>query len=213
MAVNEPSAPGSKAGAPSSHRGGGGNGNAGVGDGHFALDIGGIRKRARDHIDAGAVTAGYRADRLTVLQLLNDSLATELVCVLRYRRHYFMSAKLGGIGGFAITQEFLEHANQEQQHADKLAERIVQLGGEPEFDPRVVAARSHTEYAAGKDLKSMLVEDLIAERIAIETYGAIIRYLGDADPTTRRLFEGILEQEEEHADEISDLLGRLQVSG
>jgi bacterioferritin len=144
---------------------------------------------------------------------LNEALATELVCNLRYRRHYFMASAVGGIAGFAIADEFLEHANQEQAHADKLAERIVQLGGEPEFDPRGLAERSHAEYAAGTDIKSMLHEDLIAERIAIQTYSEIVRYLGDSDSSTRRLMEQILEQEEEHADDLADFLQRIPREG
>jgi bacterioferritin len=157
------------------------------------------------------VTAGYKGNRKEVIQLLNDSLATELVCVLRYRRHHFMSANLGGIAGFAITDEFLEHSREEQAHADKIAERIVQLGGEPDFNPQGLTARSHASYGEGKDLAEMVREDLIAERIAVETYGEIVRYLGDKDPTTRRMLEGILAQEEEHADDLSDFLRRLSV--
>jgi bacterioferritin len=177
----------------------------------FSIDREAIRKRAREHTDDGAVTAGYKANRKEVIRLLNDSLATELVCVLRYRRHHFMSANLGGIAGFAITAEFLEHSNEEQAHADKLAERIVQLGGEPDFNPEGLTARSHAAYAEGKDLAGMVREDLIAERIAVETYGEIVRYLGDKDPTTRRMLEKILAQEEEHADDMSDFLKRLSV--
>lgn len=175
----------------------------------FALDLDAIRTRARKHMDRGAVTEGYAAQRSTILKLLNDSLATEIVCVLRYRRHYFMAGAIGGIPGSTVSPELLEHANQEQAHVDALAERIVQLGGEPEFDPKVVAVRSHTQYVPGATLVEMLQEDLVAERIAIDTYAQIIRYIGDSDPTTRRLFEGILEQEEEHAEEISDFLRRL----
>jgi bacterioferritin len=144
-----------------------------------------------------------------VIELLNGALATEIVCNLRYRRHYFMASSMGGIAGFAIADEFLEHANQEQEHADHLAERIVQLGGEPDFDPRQISQRSHAEYVAGTDLKSMLHEDLVAERIAIQTYAAIIRYIGDSDPTSRRIMEKILEQEEEHADDLADFMKRI----
>jgi bacterioferritin len=160
-------------------------------------------------VENGAVTAAYRGDREKVIELLNGALATELVCNLRYRRHYFMASATAGIAGFAIADEFLEHANQEQAHADRLAERIVQLGGEPDFDPRGISSRSHAEYVAGTDIKSMLHEDLVAERIAIQTYAEIIRYLGDSDPTTRRLMEAILEQEEEHADDLADFLQRI----
>ena len=145
-----------------------------------------------------------------MIELLNQALATELVCNLRYRRHYFMASAMAGIAGFAIADEFLEHANQEQAHADRLAERIVQLGGEPDFDPNRLAERSHAEYVAGADLKSMLHEDLVAERIAIQTYAEMIRYVGDGDPTTRRILEQILEQEEEHADDLADFINRLQ---
>jgi bacterioferritin len=165
-----------------------------------------IRERARVHVDDGAVTEGYQADRKAVLQILDEALATELVCMLRYRRHYFMSASLGGIHGFAVGTELLKHADQELAHADRLAERIVQLGGQPNFDPDTIAERSHAEYSEGADLSAMLREDLVAERIAIETYGELIRYLGPSDPTTRRLLEDILAQEEEHADDLADFL-------
>jgi bacterioferritin len=177
----------------------------------FSLDREAIRQRAREHIDDGAVTGGYKGNRKQVIQLLNDSLATELVCVLRYRRHHFMSANLGGIAGFAITGEFLQHSQEEQAHADQIAERIVQLGGEPDFNPEGFTSRSHASYGEGKDLAGMVREDLIAERIAVETYGEIVRYLGDKDPTTRRMLEAILAQEEEHADDMSDFLRRLSV--
>ena len=162
-----------------------------------------LRKRARADIDQGAVTAGYSADRAAVLKLLNDSLATELVCVLRYRRHHFMAR---GIQSQSVAQEFLEHSNEELGHADQLAERIVQLGGAPDFNPAGLAARSHAEYIEGDNLASMIRENLVAERIAIDSYREAINYLGDADPTTRRLLEGILAVEEQHADELSDLL-------
>lgn len=178
----------------------------------FVLDMEAIRRRAREHLKQGAVTDAYKGARETILQLLNDALATELVCVLRYKRHYFMSASLGGIAGFAVTKELAQHAAEEQQHADKLAQRIVQLGGEPNFDPKGLATRSHAEYVSGHDLEEMLREDLIAERIAIETYSEVIRYIGEKDATTRRLLEGILEQEEEHADELRDFLTRLGVN-
>lgn len=173
------------------------------------LDLHEIRRRARADVENGAVTQAYRGNREQVLELLNGALATELVCYLRYRRHYFMAAALGGIPGFAIADEFLEHANQEQAHADKIAERIVQLGGEPNFDPRTLSERSHAEYVAGTDIKSMLHEDLVAERIAIQSYAEMIRYIGDTDPTTRRLLENVLEQEEEHADDLADFLKKI----
>ena len=166
-------------------------------------DIPTLRERARKHIDKGSVTAGYSADRDVVLKLLNDSLATELVCVLRYRRHHFMAR---GIHSQSVGEEFLAHSNEEQGHADEIAERIVQLGGEPDFAPAGLAGRSHAEYVEGDTLASMIREDLVAERIAIDSYRDIIRYLGDQDPTTRRMMEGILAMEENHADELADLL-------
>ena len=169
----------------------------------FVLDVEKIRADARQHMDEGAVTEGYGADRETVLKLLNDSLATEIVCTLRYKRHYFMAK---GIHSEAVAQEFLEHANEEQEHADTLAERIVQLGGAPNFAPDTLTGRSHSEYKEGKDLVDMIRENLVAERIAIDTYREIIRYLGDSDTTTRRIFEEILAVEEEHADDMADLL-------
>src|SRR5581483_11223025 len=134
----------------------------------FALDLEAIRARARKNIDSGAVTEGYAAERATILKLLNDALATEIVCVLRYRRHYFMAATVGGVPGVTVSPELLEHANQEQEHVDAIAERIVQLNGEPEFDPKIVATRSHTQYVAGGSLAEMLKEDLVAERVAID---------------------------------------------
>ena len=169
----------------------------------FLTDTPTLRKRARQHIDEGSVTAGYSADRQIVLKLLNDSLATELVCVLRYRRHHFMAR---GIHSQSIAQEFLAHSNEEQAHADLIAERIVQLGGEPDFAPDGLSGRSHAEYVAGDTLVNMIREDLVAERIAIDSYRDVIRYLGDQDPTTRRMLEGILAMEEEHADDLADLL-------
>lgn len=172
----------------------------------FALDLDEIRRRARSHLENGAVTDAYAGDRRDVLQMLNDSLATELVCVLRYRLHQFMSATVGGIPGLAVADEFLQHANEELAHADLLAERIVQLGGKPDFSPATLATRSHTVYVESDSLRGMLTEDLVAERIAIEAYLQIIRTIGADDPTTRRLLEQILAQEETHADELSDLL-------
>lgn len=170
---------------------------------HFLSDVKTLRDRARQHIDEGAVTAGYNANRDTVLKLLNDALATEIVCVLRYRRHYFMAK---GIHSKGIADEFLVHSNEEQGHADQIAERIVQLGGEPDLEPSGLASRSHAEYVEGTSLADMIKEDLVAERIAIDSYREIIQYLSDKDPTTRRLMEGILAVEEEHADELADLL-------
>jgi len=172
----------------------------------FPTDIQTLRKRARQHIEEGSVTAGYSADRKIVLKLLNDSLATELVCVLRYRRHHFMAQ---GIHSQAVAQEFLDHSNEEQGHADQIAARIVQLGGAPDFAPEALASRSHAEYVEGDSLASMIEEDLVAERIAIDSYRDIIQYLGNQDPTTRRLMEAILAVEEQHADELAGLLETL----
>ena len=166
-------------------------------------DVQTLRQRARQHVEEGAVTAGYNADRKTVLKLLNDALATEIVCVLRYRRHYFMAR---GIHSQAVAEEFLAHSNEEQGHADQIAERIVQLGGEPNFSPEGLVSRSHAEYVEGTTLGDMIKEDLVAERIAIDSYRDFIQYLGDQDSTTRRLMEEILATEEEHADELADLL-------
>ncbi|WP_322106525.1 ferritin-like domain-containing protein [Paraburkholderia sp. J41] len=171
----------------------------------YEFDLKRVREEARRNLEDGPVTENYGADRETVLKLLNDSLATELVCVLRYKRHYFMAK---GIESEAVAQEFLEHANEEQQHADMLAARIVQLGGEPDFSPANLSERSHSEYKEGKNLEDMIRENLIAERIAIESYRSIIQYLGDGDTTTRRIFEEILAVEEEHADDMSDLLDK-----
>ena len=166
-------------------------------------DIKALRERARQHIEKGAVTAGYAADREQVIRMLNEALATELVCVLRYKRHYFMAA---GIHAAPVAAEFLEHATEEMAHADLVAKRIIELRGEPNFSPDGLAARSHAEYVEGDSLKSMIKEDLIAERIAIESYREMIAYLGDQDPTTHRMLEGILASEEEHADDLASLL-------
>jgi bacterioferritin len=173
----------------------------------FLTDIQEIRKRARHQMERGAVTEGYKADRETVLTILNQALATEIVCVLRYKRHHFMAK---GIHSQAVADEFLEHANEEQGHADLIAARIVQLDGEPDFSPQGLLTRSHSEYVEGDTLTDMIREDLVAERIAIESYGEIIRYLGDNDPTSRRVMEEILEKEEEHADDMSTLLARIE---
>ena len=172
----------------------------------FISDISKIRDRARAQIDDGAVTAGYKADREQVIKILNEVLATELVCMLRYKRHYFT---VDGIFSDSIGAEFLEHANEEQQHADMVAARIVQLNGEPDFEPKNLATRSHAQYSEGDDAVSMIREDLVAERIAIETYTEIARWLGEDDPTSRRLIEQILEKEEEHAEDLVTLLARL----
>ncbi len=172
----------------------------------FVSDIQEIRRRARQHILNGAVTEGYRGDRETVIRLLNEALATEIVCVLRYRRHYFMAS---GIHAQAVAQEFLQHSNEEQGHADQIAERITQLGGAPDLNPAGLVTRSHAEYQEGGSLIEMIQEDLIAERIAIDSYGDIIRYIADADPTSRRLMESILAVEEEHAEDMKTLLESL----
>ncbi|MGO1500763.1 MAG: ferritin-like domain-containing protein [Marinobacter sp.] len=169
----------------------------------FLTDIKTIRERARQHIERGAVTEGYTADRENVINLLNAALATEIVCTLRYKRHYFMA---DGLSASVAKAEFLEHAQQEQQHADWLAERIVQLGGAPNFSPEGLLSRSHAEYTEGESLREMIKEDLIAERIAVDSYREIATYLGDKDPTSRRLMEDILAQEEEHADDMAGLL-------
>ena len=172
-------------------------------DNTFLSDIKTLRQRAREHIDQGAVTPGYDADRETVLKLLNEALATELICVLRYKRHYFMA---DGIHAASVAQEFLEHANEEQAHADQIAARIVQLGGAPNFSPEGLASRSHAEYVEGTDLLDMIKEDLVAERIAIDSYREMVQYCGNNDPTTRRMLEAILAMEEEHADDLVSLL-------
>jgi bacterioferritin len=169
----------------------------------FLTDIKTLRKRARQHIDAGAVTASYDADRDVVLKLLNDALATEIVCVLRYRRHHFMAK---GLDAKSVADEFLVHANEEQGHADQIAARIVQLGGEPDFSPDTLTSRAHAEYVPGESLVDMIKEDLVAERIAIDSYREIVNFLGERDTTTRRMMEEILAVEEEHADELADLL-------
>jgi bacterioferritin len=171
----------------------------------FRLDLERIRTRAREMMADGAVTAAYRADRAKVVSVLNEVLATEIVCTLRYRNHYYMAK---GMQSEAVRDEFLEHAQNEQEHADRVAERIVQLGGVPNLSPEGLATRSHAQYVEGETLREMIEEDLVAERIAIETYSEIVRWLGDDDPTTRRLMEEILAVEEEHAEDLSSLLDR-----
>ena len=166
-------------------------------------DIKSLRERARKHIEQGAVTPGYAAAREDVLKMLNEALATELVCVLRYKRHYFMAT---GIHADPVAAEFLEHATEEAAHADLIAKRIIELRGEPNFSPEGLAQRSHAEYVEGDSLKSMIRENLVAERIAIESYREMVAYLGDQDPTTHRMLEGILASEEEHADDLASLL-------
>jgi bacterioferritin len=176
----------------------------------FLTDIKTIRKRAREHIDRGAITEGYKADRVTVVKLLNEALATEIVCVLRYKRHYYMAK---GIHAKSVAAEFLEHANEEQGHADMIAQRITQLDGAPDFNPDGLLTRSHADYVEGDDLVDMIKEDLVAERIAIDSYRDIIQYLGNDDPTSRRLMEEILAMEEEHAEDLSTLLDELGKKG
>jgi bacterioferritin len=168
----------------------------------FLSEVAQIRRRARQHIADGALTVNYAADREVVLRLLNEALATELVCVLRYRRHYFMAT---GALAEAIKGEFLKHSQEEQQHADQLAERIVQLGGQPNLNPHGMLDRSHSEYVDGETLADMVEEDLIAERVAIESYREIIQYIAEKDTTTRRLFESILAVEEQHAEELASM--------
>jgi bacterioferritin len=174
------------------------------GNGSELSSIATLRARARKHMESGAVTEAYAADRETVLRLLNEALATEIVCTLRYRRHYFMA---NGVQAEAVKAEFLEHALEEQAHADLIAARIVQLDGEPNFDPRGLAERSHAEYVAGDSLEAMIREDLVAERVAIDSYKEMITYIGPRDPTTKRMLEEILAKEEEHAEDLSSMLG------
>jgi bacterioferritin len=179
------------------------NGTAAVNGRPFLSDVKVLREHARRHIEHGAVTAGYKADRAVVIEVLNDALATEIVCVLRYKRHHFMAK---GIHAQGVAAEFAQHAAEELAHADLIAERIVQLGGAPDYSPLTLAERSRCEYAEGMDLAEMIKEDLIAERVAIDSYGEIIRYLGNDDPTTRVMLEGILAMEEEHAEDLASLL-------
>jgi bacterioferritin len=174
--------------------------------GEFLETIEAIRQRARSHIEKGAVTEGYKAPVDTVIRLLNEALATEIVCVLRYKRHYYMA---NGIHAQAVAAEFLEHANEEQQHLDLIAARITQLNGAPDFNPEGLADRSHSEYAEGANLVDMIREDLVAERVAIDSYAQMIHFIGDRDPTTRRMLEGILAMEEEHAQDLATLLETL----
>jgi bacterioferritin len=166
-------------------------------------DVKTLREQARRHIEEGAVTENYAANREKVLELLNEALATELVCVLRYRHDHFMAR---GFASKTAADEFLEHATQELEHADRIAERIVQLGGEPRFDPNGLTDRSHSEYRIGRTLQEAIQENLVAERIAIDSYREMVQYIGEADPTTRRMLEDILATEEEHADDLADLL-------
>lgn len=173
----------------------------------FLSDVTELRRRARENIERGAITDSYELDANVVCDILNQALATEIVCVLRYKRHYFMAT---GLNKDAVAAEFLEHANDEQGHADRIAERITQLGGAPNLNPEGLAARSHSEYKEGTTLVEMIKEDLIAERVAIESYSEIVRFLGEKDPTSRRMLEAILAVEEEHANDMRDLLQKVQ---
>ena len=172
----------------------------------FLTDIQTLRKRARQHIEKGAVTEGYTADLETVIRILNEALATEIVCVLRYKRHYYMAT---GIHAQAVAAEFLEHANEEQAHADQIAERITQLGGAPNFNPDGLTSRSHAEYVEGESLMDMITEDLVAERIAIDSYREMAQFFGQRDSTSRGMIERILAMEEKHADDLVNLLTTL----
>jgi bacterioferritin len=180
-----------------------------VADKPFLTDIKTLRERARQHIEKGAITSGYTADLPTVIRLLNEALATEIVCVLRYKRHHFTAS---GIHAESVAAEFLQHANEEQGHGDLIAQRIVQLGGEPNFDPEGLLTRSHAEYDDSADLIEMIKEDLVAERIAIDSYREMINYINNDDTTTRRMLEGILAMEEEHADDLVTLLQEMGAS-
>jgi bacterioferritin len=182
--------------------------NAPTGNGTpFLTDVATLRQRARQQMQTGAVTPNYGADPQAVIEVLNAALATEIVCVLRYKRHYFMAQ---GIASESVKAEFDEHATQEQEHADRIAERIVQLGGEPDLNPDTLTRRSHSEYVEGETLVDMLREDLVAERVAIESYREMVEWLRGKDPTTRRMIEEILAVEEEHAEDINSLLAGMK---
>ena len=172
----------------------------------FKQDLEAIRKRAKEKMEDGAVTGAFKGDPEKIVAVLNEVLATELVCVLRYKSHYYMAK---GIHASSVEDEFLEHANEEQGHADMAAKRITELNGVPDMNPASLAKRSHAEYGNAKTLQEMIKDDLVAERIAIQTYGEIVQWLGDSDPTTRRMIEEILEVEEEHADDMAKLLERV----
>jgi bacterioferritin len=178
--------------------------------GEFVSDVEALRRNARAHIEKGPITDSYGADRERVIGVLNEVLATELVCVLRYKRHYYMAK---GINSGPVADEFLQHAAEEQGHADMVAERIVQLQGEPDFDPATLVKRSHSEYVPGEGLVDMIREDLVAERIAIASYQDVVRWLGEGDPTTRRVVEQILAVEEEHADDLLTMIEELSPAG
>ncbi|HLH75492.1 MAG TPA: ferritin-like domain-containing protein [Candidatus Binataceae bacterium] len=174
--------------------------------GDFLADVEAIRQHARQNMESGAVTGGYAADRERVIKVLNDVLATELVCTLRYMRHYYMAS---GINSESVKAEFLQHAKEEEEHTNWVAERIVQLRGAPNYNPEGLATRSHAQYAEGNSLVDMIREDLVAERIAIETYSEIVRWLSTDDPSTRRLIERILEVENKHAEDMVTLLEKV----
>ncbi len=174
-----------------------------TGDANFKANIGEMRQRARQNVEKGAVTADYECDPEEIVKILNEALATELVCVMRYRRHFYMAK---GMNSESVAEEFLAHSNEELGHADKVAQRITQLGGEPDLNPDTLTTRSHAEYVPGKDLKDMIKENLVAERVAIESYRSMIEFIGTKDPTTRRMLEEILAVEEEHADDMANLL-------
>lgn len=174
--------------------------------GEFVADLAEIRRRAREHVESGPVTEKYAANVEVVQKLLNEALATEIVCVLRYKRHYFMAR---GLNSEPVAQEFSEHAAEEQDHADQIATRIVQLGGSPNLNPEGLLGRSASEYVEGETLMDMIKEDLVAERIAIDTYKEMIQYIKDSDPTTRRMLEEILAKEEEHADDLANLISSM----
>jgi bacterioferritin len=175
----------------------------------FLSDVSDLRRKAREHIDQGPVTDSYGADRERVIAVLNEALATELVCVLRYKRHFYMAE---GLDSGPVAAEFAQHATEEQGHADMIAARIVQLQGEPDFNPETLMNRSHAEYVPGTDLLDMVKEDLVAERVAISSYGEVVQWLGNSDVTTRRMLEGILAVEEEHADDLLTFLKVLNLS-
>ena len=170
---------------------------------HFVRDIQEIRQRAIHKMEDGAVTESYKGDVDKTIEILNEALATEIVCVLRYMHHYFMAT---GVHAKGVADEFKEHADDEREHADSLAERIQQLGGKPNFDPKGLLERSVSQYVEGETLAEMIREDLIAERMVIEVYQEMVRYFGSNDPTTRTLVEELLRKEEEHASDLSDLL-------
>jgi bacterioferritin len=169
----------------------------------FLTDVKTLRARARQHIEEGAVTATYGDNAGTAIKVLNDALATEIICVLRYKTHYFVAK---GIHAASVADQFLEHANEEQAHADRIAQRIVQLGGDPDLSPDGLLSRSHTEYVATENLTQMIKENLVAERIAIDSYREIAAYFAPFDSTSRTMIEEILAQEEEHADDLAELL-------